>query len=123
MEFCELEKRDIIHFKLEISRQIGISIKHGVISLNFQCPYCVSKFSQKHNLKTHIQQKHDENFENILNGHMKLHLHGVKEDVNKKQDDMPRETEVDLSKNMDVSDSGILLCKMSRMRVRYQGRE
>ena len=39
-----------------------------------------------------------------------MKLHGVKEDVNKKQDDMPRETEVDLSKNMDVSDSGILLC-------------
>ena len=61
-------------------------------------------------MKTHIQQKHEENFENILDGHMKLHLHGVKEDVNKKQDDMPRETEVDLSKNIDVSDSGILLC-------------
>ena len=79
-------------------------------SLNFQCPYCVSKFIQKHNLKTHIQQKHEENFENILDGHMKLHLHGVKEDVNKKQDDMPGETNVDLSKNMDLSASGILLC-------------
>ena len=29
----------------------------------FQCPYCTSKFSQKHNLKTHVKQKHDENFE------------------------------------------------------------
>ena len=29
----------------------------------FQCPYCTSKFSQKHNLKMHVKQKHDENFE------------------------------------------------------------
>ena len=29
----------------------------------FQCPYCTSKFSQKHNLKTHVKQKHVENFE------------------------------------------------------------
>ena len=26
----------------------------------FQCPYCKSKFSQKHNLKTHVKKKHDE---------------------------------------------------------------
>ena len=29
----------------------------------YQCPYCTSKFTQKHNLKTHVKQKHDENFE------------------------------------------------------------
>ena len=29
----------------------------------FQCPYCTGKFSQKHNLKTHVKQRHDENFE------------------------------------------------------------
>ena len=28
----------------------------------FQCPYCTSKFSQKHNLKSHVKQKHEENF-------------------------------------------------------------
>ena len=28
----------------------------------FQCPYCTGKFSQKHNLKTHVKQKHEENF-------------------------------------------------------------
>ena len=28
----------------------------------FQCPYCESKFSQNHNLKSHVKQKHQENF-------------------------------------------------------------
>ena len=28
----------------------------------FQCPHCESKFSQKQNLKSHVKQKHEENF-------------------------------------------------------------
>ena len=32
-------------------------------SSRFQCPYCKSKFSQKHNLKRHVKQKHEENVE------------------------------------------------------------
>ena len=31
----------------------------------FQCPYCKSKFSQKHNLKTHVKKKHHEKPESL----------------------------------------------------------
>ena len=33
-----------------------------VSAKTFHCPYCESKFSQKHNLKSHVKQKHEENF-------------------------------------------------------------
>ena len=33
-----------------------------VSAKTFQCPDCESKFSHKHNLKSHVKQKHEENF-------------------------------------------------------------
>ena len=41
-----------------------LSLKWNLVqSSRFQCPHCKSKFSQKHNLKRHVKQKHEENVE------------------------------------------------------------
>ena len=44
----------------------------------FKCPYCVSKFSQKHNLEAHIKKKH-ENYTDNNHDEKKKHScpHGV----------------------------------------------
>ena len=47
---------------IELSQILTPSSTNKVSAKKFQCSYCDSKYSQKHNLKAHVKKFHDENY-------------------------------------------------------------
>ena len=50
---------------IELSQILTTSSTNKVSAKKFQCSYCDSKYSQKHNLKAHVKKFHDKNDLNV----------------------------------------------------------